>query len=168
MRSSPASSAMHVMPPADSSSNHSPMSATQSAAAHARTVPAFHYFALPILMINIGVAITALWRTPSLTTGWGVLVAAALAIGVLYGRVHALTAQDRIIRLEETLRMQRVLPPEMHGEIAQLRRYDVVALRFASDAELPDLVRRVRAGEFAKPIDIKRAIREWRPDHLRV
>lgn len=144
------------------------MPPAQSAASHARTIPVFHYFALPVLMINIGVAVTALGRAPSLLAAWGVLVAVALAIGVLYGRVHALTAQDRIIRLEETLRMQRVLPPEMQGEIAQLGRYDFIALRFASDAELPDLVRRVRAGEFAKPIDIKRAIRAWRADHLRV
>jgi hypothetical protein len=82
--------------------------------------------------------------------------------------VHALTAQDRVIRLEETLRMQRVLPADMQGEISQLKRFDFVALRFASDAELPELVKRVRAGEFAKPLDIKKAIKNWREDHLRV
>jgi hypothetical protein len=144
------------------------MATPQSAASHARTIPVFHLFALPVLIINIGVAVTAVWRTPSLTSGWALLVAAAMFIGVLMGRVQALTAQDRVIRLEETLRLQRVLPAAQHADIAALTRYQFVALRFASDEELPELVRRVRAGEFAKPVDIKKAIRNWRPDHLRV
>lgn len=144
------------------------MSQPQPAASHARTIPVFHYFALPVLMINVVAMVVALWRFPSLDNAWGVLVAAALAVGVLFGRVQALTAQDRVIRLEETLRMQRVLPPEQQSEIAKLSRSDFIALRFAPDEELPDLVRRTRAGEFAKPIDIKKAIRNWRPDHLRV
>ncbi|MBK8247788.1 MAG: hypothetical protein IPK85_10380 [Gemmatimonadetes bacterium] len=144
------------------------MATQQSAASHARTLPIFHYFALPVLLINIAMAVNAVWRAPSLATGWGVLVAGALFVGALMGRVFALTAQDRVIRLEETLRMQRVLPAAQQADIAALTRYQFVALRFASDEELPDLVRRVRAGEFAKPIDIKKAIRSWRPDHLRV
>ncbi len=140
----------------------------QSATNHARTIPVFHYFALPVVFINIVVAIIMAVRSPSLLAAWGVFVAAALAVGVLFGRVHALSAQDRVIRLEETLRMQRVLPADMQGEISQLKRFDFVALRFASDAELPELVKRVRAGEFAKPLDIKKAIKNWREDHLRV
>ncbi|MBL8961720.1 MAG: hypothetical protein JNJ98_17805 [Gemmatimonadetes bacterium] len=144
------------------------MATPQSATSHARTIPVFHLFALPVLLINIGVAVAALWRTPTLASGWALLVAAALFIGVLMGRVQALTAQDRLIRLEETLRLQRVLPAGQQADIAALTRYQFVALRFASDEELPELVRRVRAGEFAKPIDIKKAIRNWRPDHLRV
>lgn len=144
------------------------MATPQSAASHARTIPIFHYFALPVLIINIGVSAVALYRTPAPGTAWGVLVAVALAVGVLFGRVHALTAQDRVIRLEETLRMQRVLPADMHEEIGKIKRYEMVALRFASDAELPALVKRVRAGEFAKPLDIKKAIVSWREDHLRV
>jgi hypothetical protein len=144
------------------------MSQRQTAESHARTIPIFHSFAIPVLVINIGVTAVAAWRSPSVMTAWGVLVALAVAIGVLWGRVQALTAQDRVIRLEETLRMQRVLPAEQQAEIAKLSRSDFIALRFAPDEELPELVRRVRAGEFAKPIDIKRAIRNWRPDHLRV
>ncbi len=144
------------------------MPTPQSAESHARNVPAFHYFALPVLVINLGVTLWFAIRQPSLMTAWGVVVAAALAAGVLYGRIHALTAQDRVIRLEETLRMQRVLPVGMHSEIEKLTRYDFVGLRFASDDELPDLVRRVRAGEFASLKELKRAIRNWRPDHLRV
>ena len=161
---------MPATPPAERSfpSTTPLVSQPQSAASHARTIPVFHYFALPVLMINIVAMVVALWRFPSLDNGWGVLVAAAMAIGVLFGRVQALTAQDRLIRLEETLRMQRVLPLEQQSEIAKLSRSDFIALRFAPDEELPDLVRRTRAGEFAKPIDIKKAIRNWRPDHLRV
>lgn len=144
------------------------MPAPQSAEKHARNIPIFHQFALPVLLVNVIVMLVMAVRGPGLLSAWNVIVAFALVVGVLWGRVQALTAQDRVIRLEETLRMQRVLPAEMQGEIARLSRTDFIALRFAPDEELPDLVRRVRAGEFAKPIDIKRAIRTWRPDHLRV
>lgn len=144
------------------------MAAEQSATNHARNIPIFHHFALPVLIANILVAAGGLWRDPSLAAGWQVLVAAAICVGALWGRVHALTAQDRVIRLEETLRMQRVLPAAQQGDIARLSRSDFIALRFASDDELPELVRRVVAGEFAKQLDIKKAIRSWRPDHLRV
>lgn len=161
---------MPATPPAERSfpSTTPLVSQPQSAASHARYIPLFHGFAVPVLFIHMGVTLIALWRAPSLDTGWAVLVAAAMAFGVLYGRVQALTAQDRVIRLEETLRMQRVLPADQQGEIARLTRSDFIALRFAPDEELPDLVRRTRAGEFAKPIDIKKAIRNWRADHLRV
>jgi Family of unknown function (DUF6526) len=140
----------------------------QTLANHARFVPAFHYFAVPVLLINSIVALVAAWRNPSLATGWGVVVAAALMTAAVFARTFALTAQDRLIRLEETLRMQRVLPASAHGDIAKLTRFQYVALRFASDEELPELVRRAAAGEFATPADIKKAVRNWRPDLLRV
>jgi hypothetical protein len=79
----------------------------------------------------------------------------------------ALTVQDRLIRLEETLRLQRVLPAGMQADIAKLRRRQFVALRFASDEELPELVRRVVAGELADARSIKQAITKWRPDWFR-
>jgi hypothetical protein len=144
------------------------MTATQSADNHARVIPVFHRFALPVLMINVAYGAVQLVRSPSIDSGWAVLVALAMAIGVLYGRVQALSAQDRVIRLEETLRLERLLPVERRGEIGRRSRSDFIALRFASDEELPALVTRVLAGEFAKPIEIKRAIRNWRADHLRV
>ena len=98
----------------------------------------------------------------------GALSAIAIWLGISLGRTQALTAQDRIIRLEETLRLQRLLAAELHGDIDKLARKEFIALRFASDAELPDVFRRVRKGEFATPKEIKAAIKQWRPDSLRV
>lgn len=135
---------------------------------HARSIPIYHRFALPVLVINIIVALVAIWRSPGLSTVWQAVVASALFVGILWGRVQALTAQNRVIRLEETLRMRALLPASQQGDIAQLSAGQLIALRFASDEELPALVQRVRAGEFAKPQDIKRAISNWRPDYLRV
>ncbi len=141
---------------------------TQSASSHARIIPVFHRFVLPVLMAHIVVTVVAAARAPSVASVWAVVVAVAIGLGVAWGRVMALTAQDRVIRLEETLRMQRVLPTDMHAEIGHLKRSDFIALRFASDGELSTLVPRVLAGEYKKPIDIKRAIQQWRQDDLRV
>jgi hypothetical protein len=75
--------------------------------------------------------------------------------------------QDRVIRLEESLRLSRLLPPELQSRIDELRVRHLVALRFASDGEVTDLVRRVLGGELTTPDAIKRSIKVWRPDHLR-
>jgi hypothetical protein len=76
--------------------------------------------------------------------------------------------QDRVIRLEERLRMERVLPAELRPRISELTTKQLVSLRFASDEELPELVRRVLGGELAERNDIKRAVRNWRADHQRI
>lgn len=144
------------------------MSSPQSASSHTRWLPLFHFFALPILLANAIVALVTLARNPSQGTAWNFLVAASLFVGVLLSRVQPLSAQDRIIRLEEQLRMQRVLPASQHADIARLDREQLIALRFASDEELPELVSRTVKGEFAKQKEIKSAIRSWRPDNLRV
>lgn len=154
------------LPSGDILNSTLPMS-TQSASNHTRLDPIFHRFVLPILMLHIVVTGVAAFREPTRGPLWSFVVAIAVALGITWGRVQALRAQDRLIRLEETLRMQRVLPADMHSSIARLKRTDFIALRFASDGELATLVPRVLAGEFAKPIDIKRAIQQWRPDDLR-
>ena len=143
------------------------MSSTQSATNHTRWLPPFHFVALPILLVNAVVALVVLVRGPSLGTTWGFLVATAIFLAVLLSRSQTVTVQDRLIRLEERLRMQRVLLPSQHDDIGRLERQHFVALRFASDEELPDLVRRTVKGDFATPKDIKSAIRGWQPDHLR-
>ena len=140
---------------------------SQSYANHRRTRVDFHYVVTPILLIEWVHRIVVAVREPGLASAWGVLVMFAITLGVGLGRVHALTVQDRVIRLEETLRLQRLLPEAEHASITRLRRGQFVALRFAPDAELPELFRRTLAGEFAKPDDIKKAVREWRADHFR-
>jgi len=135
---------------------------------HTRWNPLYHFIAAPILLANVVLAVGALVRAPSGGTAWGALFAFGLFIGVATGRTQALTVQNRLIRLEERIRLQRLLPVEMHADIPALGDRELIALRFASDAELPELVRRVRRGEFASPKEIKRAIAHWRPDSVRV
>jgi hypothetical protein len=141
---------------------------TQTYASHRRYIPAFHFFVLPVLLGNIVVAIVRLIRAPTLSTTWALLVALALAIGIVYARFMPLRAQDRVIRLEERARLERVLPADLRGRIGELTTSQLIALRFAPDEELPDLVRRSLSGELKGSGQIKRAIRSWRGDYLRV
>ncbi len=141
---------------------------TQTLASHRRFIPAFHFFALPVLLINVFVVAYQFARDPLLINGWAVLVAIALAIGISWSRFMPLKAQDRIIRLEERTRLERLLPTDMRGRIGELTEKQLIAIRFAPDDEVPDLTRRTLNGELKSPGDIKRAIRSWRADHFRV
>lgn len=137
---------------------------TQTFATHRKFVPLFHYVALPILLVNVGIALYGLVRTPDLPSAWGVAMAIALFLGALFARVFALAAQDRVIRLEERLRMRELLPADLQPRIAEISREQVIALRFASDAELPALAARVLKDNIQKRDEIKKLITQWRPD----
>ena len=140
----------------------------QNFANHARFNPWYHFVALPILVANLVVATVVFFRQPGAWTAWSVVVALGVGIGIGVARSQALTVQNRLIRLEERQRLRSLLPLEDHAAIDTLRVRDLIALRFASDAEVPALFKRVVAGEFSKPKEIKQAVRDWRPDHLRV
>lgn len=140
----------------------------QSYRSHRRYIPAYHFFALPVVIVNAVVEIVRLARSPTLYQAWLVLVAVALAIFIVVARSMAARVQDRVIRLEERMRLERLLPEELRGRINELRPSNLVALRFASDVELPDLARRCLAGELTRTEQIKKEIRTWRPDHLRM
>ncbi|MEO7539975.1 MAG: DUF6526 family protein, partial [Pyrinomonadaceae bacterium] len=92
----------------------------------------------------------------------------ALILMVFTSRLQALRAQDRVIRLEERLRYLNVLPGETAGHAANLRTGQIIALRFASDAELPELITAVMDRKLTTSKEIKMAIKNWRGDHLRV
>jgi hypothetical protein len=139
----------------------------QNFANHTRYLPFYHYFVLPVLAANAFIKLWALTTSFSASAVWNAIVAIAIALIGFAARVMALTVQDRLIRLEETIRLQRVLPAELRDVIPRLRRGQFVALRFAPDAELTDLVRRVQSGELSDSKAIKRAIQSWRPDELR-
>lgn len=141
---------------------------TQTFASHRRWIPMFHFFALPVLLTNIFVVAYQFFRDPRLMTGWAAIVAIALFTGILLSRVMPLRAQDRIIRLEERTRLERLLPGDLRGRVAELSADQLIALRFAPDDEVPDLTRRALNGDLKTRTDIKRAIRSWRADHLRV
>jgi hypothetical protein len=141
--------------------------APQTYKSHARFFPLFHFFVAPVLMINFFVAAWQLYKQPSAATAWGLVVALALVGLALAARLMALTVQDRLIRLEMRLRLQQVLPPELWGRVAEIERPQFVALRFASDAELPELVREVLTGKLATQRAIKERVRSWQPDYFR-
>lgn len=141
---------------------------TQSYASHRRFIPAYHFFALPVLLINVIVTAVEFVRDPRLMTGWVVVVALALFLSILYLRFMPVRAQDRIIRLEERDRLERLLPGDLRGRIGELTESQLIAIRFAADDEVPELTRRTVSGELKSRGDIKRAIRNWRADHLRV
>jgi hypothetical protein len=141
---------------------------TQTFATHRRWIPAWHFFALPVLLINVFVTAVYFARDPRLINGWTVLVAIALVTGIFISRSMPLRAQDRIIRLEERIRLERVLPGDMRGRIGNLTAEQFIGLRFAPDDEVPELTKRALNGELKTRADIKRAIRNWRPDHMRV
>jgi len=143
-----------------------PDAPTQSHSNHARYMPAFHFFVLPVLFINAIVQIVGATRAPGAASAWGAVVALALAAAAVLLRVMALTVQDRVIRLEETLRLTRLLPSRA-ADIARLSRSHFVALRFASDAEVSGLIDRILAGEITSRRDIKAAVKDWRPDFFR-
>ena len=103
-----------------------------------------------------------------LAPGFGVIVAAALLMTALLARVMALKAQDRVIRLEMRLRLREVLPRDLQGRIAELTPEHFIGLRFAGDAELPELVRQALGGTLGTTKDIKLAVKDWQADHLRV
>jgi hypothetical protein len=140
----------------------------QTYPSHRRYIPEFHFFALPILGINVILTVIELFRAPGFTTMWLVLLSLALVIAAWTARAMALRAQDRIIRLEERLRLERVLPPDLRGRLGQLTTSQLIALRFAPDSEVVELVRRALDGDLKSRGDIKQAIREWRADELRV
>ncbi len=140
---------------------------TQSFESHTRWFPPYHFITQPILAGILVVAFRQLALHPSGATLWSAIAALGVVTGIVFSRVQTITVQNRVIRLEETLRMQRLLPAAQQGDIAKLSVSDFIALRFASDAELPELVQRVVNGEFSKPKEIKRAIKQWRPDFLR-
>jgi hypothetical protein len=139
----------------------------QSYASHRRVVPGFHYLTIGILAVNL--LWQAWWTLRAFS--WerlvATLVAVALLLLVLYTRRFALTVQNRVIRLEERLRLERLLPEETRQRARALHLGQLIALRFASDEELPELVRWV-LDENVRDVDaIKQRIRSWRADHLR-
>ena len=135
---------------------------------HPKFVPLFHYVLLPILLLNFLATTYQLWREPSMFTAWSVVMAFAFIVTGLFARVFALKAQDRVIRLEERLRMRELLPPDLQGRIREFTPEQLIGLRFASDAELPALAATVLKDNVEKRAAVKKMVKNWRADDLRV
>ena len=139
----------------------------QSYSTHRRYFPWHHFVVVPILLVHIVVEIVRFSRNPGAYNAWLIVFAFALLVFAFTSRVMSLKAQDRVIRLEERLRLAQLMSGEQ-SVIDSLRPSHLVALRFASDEEVAALARRCAQGELSTSGDIKKEIRQWRPDYLRV
>jgi hypothetical protein len=138
--------------------------AAQSFKSHTKWDPLFHFVISPILLVNVILAVRHAWAYPAYTTVVGVVLAIALFLLGFKMRLYSLKVQDRLIRLEERLRLQGQLAPE---EVARLSESQLIGLRFAGDGEVAKLARKALADNWTQK-QIKAAIETWRPDHFRV
>jgi len=144
------------------------MDKTQNFQNHVRWYPLVHFVITPLLLLNLIWQIVWLSLERSWDRAENLLVAIALILISLAARLQALAAQNRVIRLEEYLRYKEILPADVAVRAMNLRTSQIIALRFASDEELPELVRRTVNGEFEDTKAIKLAVKNWRGDYLRV
>jgi hypothetical protein len=142
--------------------------AEQNYSNHVKWVPTFHFFVMPVLLLNLGWSIHRLIR-PGFT--WDALInfltAAALVMLMFNARMFALRVQDRVIRMEERQRMAKLLPDDLKLRIGEFTPGQLVALRFASDEELPALARKVLNDKLTDIKAIKQMVQHWRADYLR-
>ena len=147
------------------------MADQQNYSNHTRWFPLLHFVIMPLLLLNFLSHLVRLFiaapESGRKTLAFWVLLSLVLILMALAARLQAVKVQDRVIRLEERLRYRELLSPETAAKAPDLPLGQIIALRFASDAELPGLVERTLNGEFAKPKDIKMAIKDWRSDYLR-
>ena len=141
--------------------------APQNYSHHTRWDPLFHFFILPVFAITLIMTIVHVVRRPGLHSAWLIVITVAAMTAIFKIRLYALKNQDRIIRLEERLRLATLIDPALRSQIAALTESQLVALRFACDAELPALAARA-INEKLAAAEIKKSIQTWRPDHWRV
>ena len=139
----------------------------QSAAHHRKIVPGYHYVLFGILTVNLILRVIWAIRSPSLSNLWAIVMAVAFILIGWYLRLFPLAVQDRVIRMEERQRLGRLLPPDFRPRLGEFNRRQLVALRFASDEELPELAMRVLNEGISDKKTIKGMVQQWRADHLR-
>jgi hypothetical protein len=146
----------------------------QTFANHKRFDPLFHFFLLPFFGLTLILTLIHFfahlghsdWRD-NVHAVLFILLAFAMVVLALKERLYALKVQDRIIRLEERLRLTQLLPEPLRSRISELNEDQLIGLRFAPDAELPKLAERALKEKLSRK-DIKQAIQNWRPDYWRV
>jgi len=139
----------------------------QTLANHKRIVPGYHFIAASLLLLNFGFTIWMLVKSPSFATAVALTTAFAILLVGFYARGFAVAVQNRVIRLEERLRLQRLLPQEMQSRIDDFTVGQLVALRFAGDDELASLAGRVLEEDLVDPAAIKKLVVHWRADECR-
>jgi hypothetical protein len=134
---------------------------------HARYDPLFHFFILPVFAITLVASLVHLARRPGPHSGWMVVVMIAAVVALFKLRLYPLKVQDRVIRLEERMRLMTLFDPALRPRIAEFTESQLIALRFASDAELPLLAIRALDEKLSSQA-IKQSIQHWRADDWRV
>jgi hypothetical protein len=140
----------------------------QSFSNHVKWVPTYHFFVIPVMVLNFISAIVPVVRHGiTWNSAVHLLTAAALLIFMFNARAFALKVQDRVIRMEERQRMAKLLPEDLQDRIGEFTAGQLVALRFAGDDELPTLARKVLHEKLTNVKAIKQMVQQWRADHLR-
>ncbi len=140
----------------------------QNFANHTKQLPPLYTAAGLVLAVHFAWAIWKLYQVPTFDSALAVATALAILVVGLYARTNAQIVQNRVIRLEERLRLANILPADLRARIGELSTGQLIALRFASDAEVTELTREVLAGDIQDRKAIKRRIQNWRADFLRV
>jgi hypothetical protein len=142
-------------------------SAAQDFKNHGRLDPPYHIVMSTVLAVNLFIVLCFTWKYPSYFTGWLVVLSIAVFIPALKLRSYPLKVQDRVIRLEERLRLQALAPAEWHAQIYRLSEDQLIALRFASDDEVVELAKQALEHNLDRK-QIKERIKTWRADDWRV
>lgn len=140
----------------------------QNYANHAKFVPMYHVLTFGLLVVNLAWSAWQLVRVFSAANVIALLMALALLLLFFFARLFALGVQDRVIRLEERLRMERLFDADLRTRIGEFTTEQLIGLRFAGDEELPDLARRVLEEGISDRKTIKQNVQNWRPDHQRI
>jgi hypothetical protein len=143
------------------------MSETQNLKNHARFDPAYHFLLFAVYLLNLVYAGFHLYRQPSLSSGWYLVLSLLAVVPLLKLRSYPLKVQDRVIRLEERVRLQTLAPQEWRTQLHRLNENQLIALRFAADDEVVELARQAVEQNLTRK-QIKERIRNWRPDNWRV
>ena len=143
------------------------MSKPQSLKNHARLDPSYHFLLLAVYVANLVYAGFHLYRQPSLSSGWYLVLSLIVIVPLVKLRTYPLKVQDRVIRLEERLRLQALAPQEWHAQIYRLNEDQLIALRFAADDEVVELAKQALEQNLNRK-QIKERIRSWRADDWRV
>lgn len=144
------------------------MPKAQTYSNHRRYYWPHHFVVQPILTLNFAFKLNDFFSERTWDAGWEAILAFGLLFFALTARAMALKAQNRAIRLEERLRLERLLPPEDRARIEDLTMSQLIGLRFAPDDEVPELVQRLLRGDLKSGSDVKKSVVNWRPDYHRV
>jgi hypothetical protein len=143
------------------------MRETQSLKNHGRFDPPFHFLIAGFYFLNLIYAGFHLYRQPSISSGWYLVLSLLVIVPILKLRTYPLKVQDRVIRLEERLRLQALAPQEWHGQIYRLSEDQLIGLRFAGDDEVVELAKQALEHNLTRK-QIKERIKSWRADNWRI